>query len=58
MTEDAAGALAWAQRTSITSDEAWEQLREVNTDTEWDVEQMLDSSDESGTDHRQHEASQ
>ena len=57
MSEDDAGVLAWAQRASVTSNEAWERLREANADTEWDVEQMLDSSEDPGTDSRQRQAS-
>jgi len=57
MSEDDAGVLAWAQRASVTSDEAWEQLREANADAEWDVEQMLDSSEDPDTGNRQREAS-
>ncbi len=58
MTEDDAGVLAWAQRASASSDEVWEQPREDNADTEWDAKQMLDSSEDPGTDSRTHEASQ
>lgn len=53
MTEDDAGVLAWAQRASLTSEEAWEQMQDVNDEAEWDVEQMLDAAGE-----RRPEASQ
>jgi hypothetical protein len=47
MTEDAAGVLAWAQRASITTEEAWKKMQDVNEDVDWDVEQMLEASSES-----------
>jgi hypothetical protein len=37
------GVLAWAQRASVTSEEAREQMQDVNEDTDWNVEQMLDT---------------
>jgi hypothetical protein len=37
------GVLAWAQRASVTSEEAREQMQDVNEDTDRDVEQMLDT---------------
>jgi hypothetical protein len=37
------GVLAWAQRASVTSEEAREQMQDVNKDTDWNVEQMLDT---------------
>lgn len=43
MSEDDAGVLAWAQRASLTSEEAWERMQDVNDDTDWDVENMLDT---------------
>lgn len=46
MTEDAAGVLAWAQRTGRTSEEAWEEMQALNEQVDWDVEQMLEAVDE------------
>jgi len=44
MTQESAGVLAWAQRASITVEEAWAEMQSINEEVDWDPERMLSES--------------